>query len=246
MIEAWTTFATLRRTFTLERTWTISRRRRRIVLKHCRQVRSNLSPALIRSREIRLYARVKRPVWQFARTITTSITACKNESIRRRRRLNDDADEKQDPSLFSSTFLQLPLFTRFRGVSPLRARFSHGALHPLHVGEACEWRTLDYSFLTRAKKLDAPVVAQYLKKTMREYFYKWIARVKASAMTAHPNDDYICTRRAAIFYLIQFYCSFKLESRAIDVIKSKVVWSMERLYSRNTRRITQNSFKTVM
>lgn len=38
----------LRRTFTLERTWTISRRRRWIVPKHCRQVRSNLSPALIR------------------------------------------------------------------------------------------------------------------------------------------------------------------------------------------------------
>lgn len=171
MIEAWTTFATLRRMFTLERTWTISRRRRWIVLKHCRQVRSNLSPALIRSREIRLYARVERPVWQFARTITTNITACKNESIRRGRRLDDDADERQDPVVFLD-ILQLPLFTRFRDVSPLCARFSHGALHPLHVGEACEWRTLDYSFLTRAKKLDAPVVATYLKKTMGEYFYK--------------------------------------------------------------------------
>lgn len=93
----------LRRTFTLERTWTISRRRRWIVPKHCRQVRSNLSPALIRSREIRLYARVERPVWQFARTITTNVTACEDESIRGGRRLDDDAN-KARPPLFSSTF----------------------------------------------------------------------------------------------------------------------------------------------
>jgi len=117
-----------------------------------------------------------RPVWQFARILMTAMPFA-NEFVCARQRRGR-----------SLVFLDILRYYRhhhcclrvFRDMS--LSRFSHGALHPLRVGQACEWRRLDYSFLTRA----CQTRMSHLKKVLarEECFYKWVAWAKASAIIA--------------------------------------------------------------
>lgn len=172
--ETRTTFATPRRTFTLERTWTVASSVDELFSNCCcPRARSLNLPNLRWLREAggRLYARV-----------TTGLTILVDPNGRRvswlrlqmnlfaARCLDNDAEAGRGKTLFSPTFyttaaavVASALFTRLPRRESL-ARFSHGALHPLRVGEACERRTLDYSFLTRACHGET---ASHLKKVTR-------------------------------------------------------------------------------